>query len=267
MSNRLQQELLRPRKWFDLSEAGDVAEFFIYDVIGTDMWGDGLRAIDFIRSVKDSPAKNVDIHINSPGGDMFDGIAIHNALKQSGKTINTFVDGIAASSASVVFMAGAERVMPTGAMVMIHNAWTIAIGNQADMLKIADRLERADDQLASIYASTDKKTDKKRIRKMMEDTTYMDASEAMEAGLCTGTMEGQKIAACGWDLKILAGLPERFHRIQRAMDKRDIEAVLRDAGWSNSEAKRIAAGPRDAGNEDAGIIAELQKNIERLKTK
>lgn len=264
MSNRLQQELLKPRKWFDYSDSGDTAEFYIYDVIGSDMWGDGLRAIDFIRQVKDSKAKNIEIHINSPGGDFFDGIAIYQSLMQSGKNITTMVDGIAASSAATIFRAGQKRMMPVGAMVMIHNAWTFAMGNSAELSKVSENLAKADAQLVEIYSSD--KCDKKKIKKMMDDTTYLDGSEAVENGIATEILDGQKIAACAWDLKILSGLPERFHKMQNAMNKRDIEAALRDAGWSNTEAKRLAAGPRDAENDEAGIIAILQRNIQTLKT-
>lgn len=265
MSNRLRQELLKPRKWFDLSESEETAEFYIYDVIGSDMWGEGLRAIDFIRQVKDVKARNIDIHINSPGGDFFDGIAIYQSLMQSGKNITTRIDGIAASSAATIFRAGEKRLMPVGAMLMIHNAWTFAMGNSKDLVKIADNLNKADTQLAEIYATD--KSDKKRIREMMDATTYMDGNEAIDNGLATEILEGQKIAACAWDLKILSGIPERFNKLEKAINKRDIEAVLRDAGWSNSEAKRIAAGPRDAGGEEALVIAELKKNIEALKQK
>lgn len=266
MNNRLQQELLKPRKWFDYSESGDTAEFYIYDVIGSDMWGDGLRAIDFIRQVKESKSKKINININSPGGDAFDGIAIYNEMLRIGKKIRTINTGMAASAASVIFMSGNERTMAQGAMVMIHNASTIVWGSSAELQKKILALEMLDDQMAGIYASASGKDDKKKYRKMMDDETYIDGTEAMGLGFATEIAEGQKISACAWDLKILSGLPERFHRIQNAMNKRDIEAVLRDAGWSNTEAKRLAAGPRDAESDDAGIIAALKRNIEILTT-
>jgi ATP-dependent Clp protease, protease subunit len=267
MSNRLQQELLRPRKWFDLSESGDTSDFFIFDVIGSDMWGEGFRAIDFIRQVKDSKSNNINIHINSPGGDAFDGISIYNEMLRCGKKIKTINVGMAASAASIIFMAGAARSMAQGAMAMIHRASTIVWGNSEDLQKKITALDMLDDQMAGIYASASGKDDKKKYRKMMDDETYLDGEQAIGMGFATELAEGQKIAACAWDLKILSGLPERFHRLQNAMNKRDIETVLRDAGWSNAEAKRIASGPREVENDDAGIIAELKKNIEQLKTK
>jgi ATP-dependent Clp protease protease subunit len=263
-ATRLKQELLRPRKWFDLSESSDVAEFYIYDVIGTDFWGEGLRAIDFINQVKNAKSNNIHIHINSPGGDVFDGIAIYTNLIDSKKKIKTICDGIAASSASVIFGAGQEREMPVGAMLMIHRAWTLAMGNVDDMMKAADRLSKVDDQLVGIYHSSTK-YDEKKIKKMMEDETYMGGEEALKMGFATAIPEDLKIAALKWDRNILPGLPDSFNRMQSALKKRDAESVLRDAGYSIAEAKKLAAGPRDEENDNAEICRLIAKNTEIWK--
>ena len=260
----MQQELLRPRKWFDLTESTDVAEFYIYDVIGTDFWGNGLRAIDFINQVKNAKADNIHIHINSPGGDVFDGISIYNALLDSKKRIRTIIDGIAASSASIIFSAGQERVMPVGSMEMIHRAWTIAMGNYKDMAKASTQLEKVDVQLAGIYQSVSSHGEKK-ILEMMDAETYMDGDEALKKGFCTEIAEGVKIAALKWDKNLLPGLPDSFNKMQSALKKRDVESVLRDAGFSNAEAKKLAAGPRDEDTDNAEICRLIAKNIENFK--
>lgn len=264
-ATRLQQELMKPRKWFDLAEStGDTDVFQIYDVIGSDMWGEGLRAIDFINRVKNSPKPNIHIRINSPGGDVFDGIAIYTNLIDIKKNIKTICDGIAASSASIIFEAGDEREMPTGSMLMIHRAWTFAMGNEADMIKAADRLQKVDTQLVKIYAERSKH-DEKKIKKMMEEETYMDGEEAIKNGFATSVPEGLKIAALKWDRNILPGIPDSFNRMQTALNKRDAESVLRDAGYSIAEAKRLAAGPRDEENDSAEICRLIAKNVEILK--
>ena len=262
---RLQQELMKPRKWFDLTEStSDTDEFQIYDIIGSDMWGEGLRAIDFINRVKNSTKPNINIRINSPGGDVFDGIAIYTNLIDSKKNIKTICDGIAASSASIIFTAGTEREMPTGSMLMIHKAWTFAMGNDRDMIKAADRLQKVDDQLVSIYHERSK-YDEKKIKKMMEEETYIDGKEAVEMGFATSVPEGLKIAALKWDKNLLPGIPDSFNRIQSALNKRDAETVLRDAGWSVAEAKRLAAGPRDAEKDNAELCRLLAENIKIFK--
>jgi ATP-dependent protease ClpP protease subunit len=263
-ATRLQQELLKPRKWFDLAESNDTAEFYIYDVIGADFWGDGLRAIDFINQVKSAKSNNIHIHINSPGGDAYDGVAIYNALIDTKKNVRTIIDGIAASSASIIFSAGKERIMPTGAMEMIHRAWTFAMGNCKDMTKAATALERLDGNLASIYHATSNHGEKK-IIDLMDAETYMDGKEAVKLGFATEEVEGLKIAALKWDRNILPGIPDSFNRMQTSLNKRDAEAVLRDVGWSIAEAKKLAAGPRDEENDSAEICRLIAKNIEILK--
>lgn len=259
-NERLQQEMMRPRQWFDMIETETADEFYIYDVIGSDMWGEGLRAIDFINQVKNSKKQNIDIHINSPGGDVFDGISIYHALQESKKNIRTIVDGIAASSASIIFMAGKQREMPTGSMLMIHKAWTITIGNDKDMIQAADRLKIVDGQLAKIYTESSGYSEKK-ITEMLDAETYMDGKEAVKKGFATEEVEGVKIAALKWDRNILPGMPDSFNKLQNALEKRDLESVLCDAGYSRSEAKRIAAGPRDAKKEESEILEALAKNI------
>jgi len=266
MSNRLQQELLRPRKWFEASDNGDTEIFHIFDVIGADFWGDGVRPIDFVKAMTSSKKQNIEIHINSPGGDACGGITIYNELLRSGKTIKTVNVGMAASAASLIFMSGSERIMARASMVMIHRGETAAWGNVDTFKSKLSALEIIDDQMAGIYAK-DSGGDKKKFHEMMVKETYMSVDDAIDLNISTGVDEDLKIAACAWDLKILSGLPEGFHKLQNAMNKRDIEAVLRDAGWSHSEAKRIAAGPREAENTDAEIIAQLHRNIEQLKTK
>lgn len=261
---KLKQELLKPRKWFDLSESNDLAEFYIYDVIGSDFWGDGFRAIDFINQVKNAKSANIHIHINSPGGDAYDGVAIYNALNDTKKNVRTIIDGIAASSASIIFSAGKERIMPTGAMEMIHRAWTFAMGNCKDMIKASEALERLDGNLAAIYHATSNHGNKN-ILDMMDAETYMDGEEAVKKGFATEVSEGMKIAALKWDRNLLPGIPDSFNKMQSALNKRDAESVLRDAGYSIAQAKKLAAGPRDGEIDNAEICRLIAKNIEILK--
>jgi len=261
--NKMQNEMIRPRKWFDLNESGSTAELYIYDVIGPDFWEDGIRAIDFINQLKNVKQDENHIHINSPGGSAFDGIAIFHAIQESKKNITTIVDSIAASAASIIFMAGKERRMPSGSMLMIHKAWTFLAGNEFELIKSAERLKILDEQLANIYSATSK-YDLAKISKMMEEETYIDSNEAAEMGFATAVIESAKIAALKFDRNLLPGLPDSFNKMQSALNKRDIEAALRDAGWSISEAKKLAAGPRDAEN-DSEILKAIARNIEILK--
>lgn len=263
-SQKLQAELQRQRPWFMAKETPESLDLYIYDVIGPDFWDEGIRASDLVKAIRESKAKSITCRINSPGGNVFDGVSIYNALKDSGKPVTTITDGIAASIASVIFAAGATRRMGIGTMLMVHKAWGGCIGNDEDMAKMGAALAKASEQMVGIYASCG--VDPEVMREYMAAETYFDAGDAVELGLATEAAEDVKIAASAWDLEILTGVPERFAKIQAAKAKRDLEKTYRDDGFSASEAKRKAAlAHRDDGQEDAELIAALKSNIAILQ--
>lgn len=159
-----------------------VAEILIYDVIGKDFWGDGVTAarvkqdLDALGDVSD-----INVRINSPGGNVFDGIAIFNLLKQHKAQVHVQIDGFALSAASLIAMAGDLITMGEGAMMMIHNPWTLAIGDANAMRKTADVLEKITGQFVDIYAArSDTKAEE--IRTFMDSETWFTAAEAVEHG-------------------------------------------------------------------------------------
>lgn len=165
-------------KRLDVKNAdGDVAEIFIYDEIG--YWG--VEAKDFIRDLASVSAPKVKVRINSPGGSVFDGLAIYNAIASYPGEIECHVDGLAASAASFIALAGDKVVMAENSMLMIHNAWGVAIGNKADMRQIADVLEKIDAQLNGMYVAKTGK-DAAEIQQMLDDETWLTAAEAKEMG-------------------------------------------------------------------------------------
>ncbi len=110
----------------------------IFDEIG--FWG--VQAKDFLASLSATPGTDLDVEISSPGGDMFAAVAMYNGLRASGKKITTRVMGVAASAASLVFMAGDNRVMPKNTHLMVHNPWTFAGGNAVELRETADFLDK-----------------------------------------------------------------------------------------------------------------------------
>lgn len=170
------------KTWFTIKAAasdaaGPAAEVSIFDEIG--YWG--VTAKDFIDAIKPYKGKALDVAINSPGGDVFAGIAIYNALRAHGGTVTTRALGVAASAASIVMMAGDVREMPANAMVMVHNPWSFAAGNADELRNTADVLDKIGDSLVSIYtARTGKAEDE--IRAMLATDTWMSADEAKELG-------------------------------------------------------------------------------------
>lgn len=162
------------------------AELLVYEQIGKDPWfGDGVGAKDVAGFLSQNAGKPINVRINSPGGLVFDGVTIHNALIQHDGTVTTTVEGIAASAASIIAMAGSTVRMYDNASMMIHRAWGVAIGNTAVMLDTAELLDKIDDQIAATYAA---KTGRKKdtMLKLMEgkvDGTWFTATEAKSEGL------------------------------------------------------------------------------------
>lgn len=172
------------RDWYRIRNAADTdepVEILIYDEIGYSYWG-GITAQDFVRDLSRIDADEITVRINSPGGDVFDGIAILNALRGHKARITTVVDGLAASAASFIAMAGDEIVMNRNAEMMIHDPSGICIGNAADMRELADRLDRVGDNIASVYADRAGGSVEQWRDAMLAETWYSDA-EAVDAGL------------------------------------------------------------------------------------
>lgn len=186
------------------------AELMLYDTIGFDFWsGGGITAKDLAEQLKAIGAVDqITVKINSPGGDVFDGLAIYNLLKQNGSPVNVEIDGMAASIASVIAMAGDTINIAEGGMMMIHDAYGGVMGNSEDMLAMANLLDKIDGQIAGIYASrTGRKADT--FRGLMDDETWMTGQEAVDAKLATAVMPNKKkAAAMAFDLSAYAKAPQ-----------------------------------------------------------
>ncbi len=162
------------------------AEILIYDEIG--FWG--VTATNFAAALKDAGTGPVNVRINSPGGDVFDGLAIYNMMLAHGN-VSTFVDGLAASAASYIAMAGKTVSMAEASQLMIHNAWGLTIGNQAEHIKQASILSKIDGQLADIYASKTGKSAED-VAAMMAAETWLTAAEAKADGFCDAVITSPK---------------------------------------------------------------------------
>ena len=138
-----------PARW-NLEQGDATAYLHLYGVVGG-FWGD-IVAADVVREIRDLDVAELHVYINSPGGDVYDGIAIRNALRQHSATVVVHVDGLAASAASFIAAAGDEVIMGENSELMIHDAWTIALGNADELRTVADDLDRISDNIAGMYA-------------------------------------------------------------------------------------------------------------------
>ncbi len=190
-----------------VNSATDELEVLVYDEIGEDWWSGGGITAQTVRAAIDRAGtfSRISVRINSPGGDAFEGIAIGNVLKATGKPIDVCIDGIAASAASIIAMAGSTITMANNAMMMIHNAWSMCVGYADDMEKMADTLRKISASIAKTYVDRTKNSADE-IAILMDAETWMSAEECLDKGFATAiaTESNEPAMAMARGFKVLA---------------------------------------------------------------
>jgi ATP-dependent protease ClpP protease subunit len=253
----------------------------LYDEIG--FWG--VTAKDFRDQLKDVTG-DFTLRINSPGGDVFDGIAIFNDLVAHKGKVNVQVSGIAASIASVIAMAGDSIEIAPNAFFMIHDAWTFALGNRHDMEAAAGVLGQIDEAIARTYVSR-AQVGIRAVRDMMDAETWLSASDAVDKGFADKLIDATDVqpaaASAKFDLtgvfaKVPAALRWTGDEGAEAQTIRDIEKeLMRDAGpRTRSQARALIAackkGPEDAKRDAGGeglkrVLAALEATSTQLQSR
>lgn len=271
--------------FFNVHQDGDTADVFIYDVIG-DWWG--ISASDIVNTLSDIEAKTINIRVHSPGGDVFEGGAIMTALANHPARINTYVDGLAASMASGIVMAGSTRYMSEGAWLMIHEPWTIALGNASEFRDIANFLDQHTQNLAKNYSKrtiASGKLSHDEILAAMTAETWYTADDALEAGLIDEIVETVPVedawsaSACLSDCK---NTPKRVKSLIHVADERKVETekefinfLRNELGMSLNMAKRVAkdgfkselvnqAGPDDSELLNEAELLEIASSLDKF---
>lgn len=255
-------------KWSDAAagvralERGDNV-ITMFDVIGEDFWSGGGVTAKKVASQLRAIAGPVEVQINSPGGDMFEGIAIYNVLREHPYDVTVKVMGMAASAASIIVMAGDRVEIGAASFLMIHNCWVLSMGNRHDMRETADFLEPFDSAMVEVYAarSGQKAED---IAKWMDAETFMSGSQAIERGFADEMLASDKMTT---DEQTKA--EDRRVNELRAMERTLIRGGMeRDRARASVEAIRGTrdAVPntttRDAGDPElTGLLAGLLKSI------
>ncbi len=256
-----------PRPWYHVgpvvAEAdGDgpertTADVYLYDVVGG-WWG--LSADDFVRDVAGLDVDHIVLHLNTPGGEVSEGVAIANMLRQHRADVRVMVDGMAASSGSVIAMAGDEVVMGLGSQMMVHNPRTWAVGDVDEMQKVARQLESTAEAIASTYAAKAGGTVDE-WRELMKAETWYSAEEAVKAGLADrvatdedkGTATGRKVTPGR-----KAGLWDMWDTL-RSQDRLDLSPFVYQ-GRENAPAPTLAGrkAGRSSAPPDAALAAAAQ---------
>lgn len=237
----------------------------ILDLIGEDWWtGGGFTSQNMAAALRRANGRAVTVNINSPGGDMFEGIAMYNQLALYPGEVTVNVLALAASAASIIAMAGDKVRMALGSFLMIHNCWGLVVGNQSELRDAAELFATFDGALADIY---DNRASIKRdeIVAMMDAETFLSPAKAIEAGLADETMADEpKVAARA------AGSPDA-----ELTARRRIEAALARSGMSRSERHQLIAAlgaqrdasPRTDAQRDASVIQGLKGLISTMQGK
>ncbi len=180
---------MKKNNFYQLSINEDSAELFIYGDITSYKWyEDDVCAYDLSKELKELNGKDLKVRINSYGGEVSQGLAIYNLLRDYEGNVKTICDGFACSAASVVFMAGKERIMNKASLLLIHNAWTYVSGDANELRKQADDLEKITRPSIEVYKSTSHLTENE-IKEMMDREEWITADEALDYGFATSVNE------------------------------------------------------------------------------
>jgi len=212
MTNAIPFRALRSKRTpvpIQMKHEGSVGEIFIYDDIGAGFFEDGVTANRFASDLKAmGDLETLNIFINSPGGSVFEGVAINNIIKRQQARKIVHIDGIAASIASVVAMAGDEIRIANNGMMMIHNPWTVSVGEASELRQAADNLDKIGESITATYVARTT-TEKDVITSMMDAETWMTAQEAVDLGFADSITEAVDVAAMAkFDLSVFQNTPQ-----------------------------------------------------------
>lgn len=245
---------------FKIKDEPTRATVYIYGTIGADMFddADSNRAKSFAKLLDRLSPKPLDIRIDSAGGDVYEGFAIASAIQRYEGETHVYIDGMAASAASYIALMGDSITMNDYAMFMIHNAWTMAVGNRDELREVADRLESIDGTIAGIIsARTGMELDA--VKGAMSAETWYGASDALAAGMCDEVIETEQRIAASVDRAMAA----HFKNIPQAVeiaDEQDEPAPYTEP----VQEPEPAAEPVDAGESHPlpNLVANEAKDAE-----
>ncbi|MDW5499870.1 Clp protease ClpP [Pseudomonas lundensis] len=226
----------------------------IFDVIGSDYWGEGVTANRIAGALRSMNGEDVTVSINSPGGDMFEGLAIYNQLREYSGKVTVKVLGIAASAASIIAMAGDDVQIGRGAFLMIHNCWVYAVGNRHDLARAAQDMEPFDRAMQDIYSARSG-LDAATVSGMMDNETYIGGNDAVEKGFADRLLSADEIS--DGDESPAAAL-------------RKLDALLAKANTPRSERRKLlkslsASTPGATDNHQGKPSATDNPNPENIK--
>ena len=210
-------------KNFEIKNEDSVSHVYMYDAIGG-YWG--IEPENFIKQLNDIDTPEIVLHINSPGGDVFDARAIATAIKQHSSVITAQIDGLCASAATYISAACKSVSMADGGFYMVHEGWTLAMGNKNDLGKTVALLEKVDNSIINDY---ERKTGQARdqLESWMKDETWFSAEEAKEHGFVDSIIEEEGVENTSkWDLSAYANTPKNLKNVPKPPQEDDNKELL-----------------------------------------
>ncbi|MBV7394562.1 head maturation protease, ClpP-related [Mameliella sediminis] len=247
------------------ASAEDEASISILDPIGADMWGEGVTAKRIEGALRRIGGRAVTVKINSPGGDVFEGGAIYELLRQHSRDrgpVRVHVLGLAASAASIIAMAGDEVLIGRSAFFMVHNSWVVAAGNRNTFAEVAEWLKPFDTAMAEVYAARTGQ-DQAEIARLMDRETWMTAAKSIELGFADGYLDAEAVTRAGADAQAAEAIraEKRFDLVaaRAGIGRNDAREILRDLKGGQPGAAAIGLpGAADLEAEVRALLADLK---------
>lgn len=232
------------KEWYKIkNNASETSDVYLFNDIGTF----GITAQSFIDEIKEYDNKELNIHINSLGGEVFEGMAIYSIIQRRKAKTTVYIEGIAASIASVIALAADEVIMSENSLLMIHNAWGGTQGDARDMRKQADVLDKITNEIAEVYVKKTKIPYDKVIE-MMNEETWLTAKEAVALGFVNSISEPIKVAA-KYDVSRFKNITnKKVDTILSLTEKKKIKMTEELKTWFNSKVEEIIAKVKDSDN-------------------
>ena len=223
-------------KWYNIQNKSEgIADIYIFDEIGTY----GITAQEFITDIKDLKDTPINLRINSLGGDVFDGMAMYNVIKRREAKTTVYIEGIAASIATIVALGADEVVMAENSLFMIHNAWGGTMGESKDMRKTADTLDKITGELTDIYM---KKTGLSydALAEMMDEETWLNADEAYKLRFIDTISDSIKVAA-KYDVSKFKNITQEEIQNKLSININNKKMTNELKEWFNSKVEEIVS--------------------------
>ena len=244
-------------KWYNIQNKveGKSTDIYIFDEIGTY----GVTAQEFINDIKELKGTPINLRINSLGGDVFDGMAMYNVIKRREAKTTVYIEGIAASIATIIALGADEVVMAENSLFMIHNAWGGTMGEAKDMRKTADTLDKISGELTDIYR---KKTglSYEALQEMMDEETWLNAEEAYELGFVDVISDSIKVAA-KYDVSKFKNITEEEiqNKLNINIKNRKMTNELKE--WFNNKVEEIVAAVKGDVKVSEDVVEETTVNV------